>query len=882
MSIFKLEDGTCYFNVIIKDEKGQIKYDLSKIRLVDTQVEVLAFRMVYTAGIALPVYEIIMTSSVKQSLELFNQTNTIEIHYGSSPDKKDVFICDTVGHNIKKSPQEDIFVLNWGGVVKRGKLSASFLEAEQTGVYGASTSANPKTHAIVEAWKELAGTPLIAGDILEHAAIANAYKVPHQTSQNAINDMFLHIDLRPSFPLACIDKDGQLVIRDFQKIKEAGPVATFAPALHGVLGQRQRAVKIIPYVGNPTPVSFKPFVNRACGYTQINIKDAETGKYSTLATDVEGQVLKQGSKKRSSFFNKLFKRKNAGDSGVQKNKLASTQSNEARPGSHVKTTAQTKFTGAGVTKDYHAIELHNKNNLINMSAVQLQLRVEGTYLNDVHVLDIVDVQTGIRTDKISGYWLVEAIEQGFVDDHTSNIVYLCRDNFNDVENMAASTFSDVMADWLSISPDDKAEITTMVRGARKALTVCKSTLDRTYLQEFQAHLIGMKRSALANFNLFGPQININDAQSTVMSLKNNGAALANKAIRSFIKDPYATFFYNVILGDSNVMGLFMMILSTILGGELYGAFSELFADLRNFDLFLGNYNETLKYASQESQPNYAALIIAGVLTYQESPTGELVPIVLNTNSSTPMRATAMARNLTEDARIDLKDAIVAKISDNIPEEVDIPIPNIVLTDSEYLMSEEKLTDVIVDRILDDLISRGYVYDSDLIDNATTQSTIITASGKEISYDTAKATMLSSAKLKDMLLGKSNFDAGSVSKINAAIGSEIKIRHWGTFITYDDLTSFNINAGYVDKYKTVNATKVFSCNGGQRIYVALPASEVGTKFYINSIRSTEMEVNIMEVEDLGYYDTKGNPIPYIIYYTTEDFDTSSLTLEMRKN
>ena len=65
-------------------------------------------------------------------------------------------------------------------------------------------------------------------------------------------------------------------------------------------------------------------------------------------------------------------------------------------------------------------------------------------------------------------------------------------------------------------------------------------------------------------------------------------------------------------------------------------------------------------------------------------------------------------------------------------------------------------------------------------------------------------------------------------------------------------------------------------------MALPASEVGTKFYINSERSLEMENNIMEVDDLGYTDAKGRPIPYIIYYTTEDFDTSNLTLEMRKS
>ena len=916
-TIFKLEDGSCYFNILIKDEKGQVKYDLSKVRWVDQNVEVLAFRMVYTAGIALPIYEIIMTSSVKSSLELFNQSNTVEIYYGTSPEKKDTFECDTVGHNIKQDPQGEKFVLNWGGVVKKNKLNSKFLEAEKTGtfeqtnVYSASSSAvkewksnpeeevplNPEKYAIAKAWQEFAGTPLIGGSVMEYEQAAHAYNVPHITAQNAINDMLLHIDMRPSFPLAAIDKDGRLIIKDFQKdLKGKPPVATFQPARYGALGRKQRATKVIPYIGNPQPISFKTYVNRVGGYTQVNMKDSVTGESNTLAVDIEGQTVKPWiiartktffsnniSGKIGNLINKVKKNKAVG-SKIQTNTLATTQANEARVGSHVKTTAQTRVVNENNTVDYHEVELHNKYNLINMSAVQIQLRVEGTYLNEIHVLDMVNVETGIRHDKINGYWIVEAIEQGFVDGKSANIVYLCRDNLNDVEGTKASTFAEMVQATLGLSASDKATLTTMVKDARRALVVCQGVLDKTYIQEFQAHLIGMRNSALSNFNLFDTGINLTSAQSTVLSLKNNGAMLANKAIRSFIKDPYATFFYNKLLGDSNLMGLFMMILSSILGGDLYNSFSNLFSDLRNFDYFLDNYNTTLKTASQESQPNYAAAIIAGLLTYQESPTGELIPIVFDTNNTKLMRIPPMSASsiLTDEAKTELRDSIISEIVENIPDSVDIPIPEISLTDSEAVLSREEVTEVIVDSIADDLIARGYVYDSDLIDNATTQGTIVIPDGSTISYDTAKATMLSSATLKDILFGKRTFDAASVNKITRYIGTEIKVRHWGTFLTFNDLTSFNINAGYVDKYKTVNCTKVFSCNGGMRIYVALPASEVGTKFYINSERSLEMENNIMEVDDLGYTDAKGRPIPYIIYYTTEDFDTSNLTLEMRKS
>ena len=317
-SIFKLEDGSCYFNVIIRDEKGQIKYDLSKSRVKDSNVEVLAFRMVYTAGIALPIYEIIMTASAPKDnktseLEMFNQSNTIEIYYGTSPEKKDIFTCDTVGHHIKKDAQGEKLILNWGGVVKKNKLDSRFLEAEKTGtfeqtnVYGASSSAvkewksnpeeevplNPEKYAIAKAWQEFAGTPLIGGSVMEYSQLEHSYNVPHITSQNAINDMLLHIDCRPSFPLATINKDGRLIIKDFQKdLKEAGPKAIFQPARYGALGRKQKATKVIPYVGNPQPVSFKTYVNRAAGYTQVNLKDTTTGEIN-ISKGERLSVLKQ-------------------------------------------------------------------------------------------------------------------------------------------------------------------------------------------------------------------------------------------------------------------------------------------------------------------------------------------------------------------------------------------------------------------------------------------------------------------------------------------------------------------------------------------------------------------------------------------------------------
>ena len=94
----------------------------------------------------------------------------------------------------------------------------------------------------------------------------------------------------------------------------------------------------------------------------------------------------------------------------------------------------------------------------------------------------------------------------------------------------------------------------------------------------------------------------------------------------------------------------------------------------------------------------------------------------------------------------------------------------------------------------------------------------------------------------------------------------------------ELLGFIITQGFSDKYRTVNCTKRISAKAGKRIFVALPASEKAVKFYINSER---VIMNEMELEDIGYFTSAGKPIPYTIYYTTDGYNSNSVTLELRK-
>ena len=196
------------------------------------------------------------------------------------------------------------------------------------------------------------------------------------------------------------------------------------------------------------------------------------------------------------------------------------------------------------------------------------------------------------------------------------------------------------------------------------------------------------------------------------------------------------------------------------------------------------------------------------------------------------------------------------------------------------MPRDEIKEIIVDEVVKDLIEKCYVYDSEVVDNAPESSIIkvLKSDGTVISATEAKKTMLSSKDLKKMLMGEVLFDSVAATKIKKTIGEELKIRHWGTFTSEDDLLSWLITQGFMDKYRTVNATKRMSVRSGKRIFIALPASEKRVKFYINSER---VIMNELEMDEIGYFTPNNKPIPYIIYYTTEGYNANNVLVEMRK-
>lgn len=828
---------------------------LSEDFVKQNSIEIFAFRIALTAGFALPLFSMIMGSTNLAYLNKFKEINTAKVYVGTGPNELECFEWEIVGRDIKPSPDENQFILHTGGPFNKGNLNSMFLKNHADGYYKGTA-----LKCLTKAWKEEIKTK-VDSNIGRTKDISRKYRRNRMTQNYYYVDMMTHIDIRPSFPLATIDKGCNLVLRDFQKLKEKGYVHEFTyarnPMPNKTNAKLEHNVDIIPYVGQPKAVSYKTFANRFCGYKQLTGMNTDTGKMSTIAVSMMND-----------------------EEGWSLNTLADTKTNEHSLVEHNFGDSQGINISEDTPEGYWATAMHNKEHSANMSSVQVQLRIDGKYLPNVKVLDLVKLST-LKDTKIAGLYLIEALEIGFtMGTPFTTVVYLCRDNFNDVENSKSRTNEFKLLDTkgLKISPSKKASIINAIRSSRRGLIHARNILDKTYANEWCRHLISMKTATVTNFWIFGNSVDLQDKMSIATSLRNTGSILLNKAVNKFVAPPFSYTLFNGLTGNATLQNLFFSIISAVLGADLYDEFNGLVGDLIMFDQFLDNYTTTLSKSanktaisdSGKTQPESKAL--QEYVSFTESYDGTI--------NYTKEPSTIMDTSMNIEDKKQIVTNIVEEINDVIPDTVDIPIVDVTLEDSEAIMPRDEIKEIIVDEIVEDLTEKCYVYDSEVVDNAPESSTIkiLKPDGTVISATEAKKTMLSSKDLKKMLMGEVLFDSVAATKIKKTIGEELKIRHWGTFTSEDDLLSWIITQGFMDKYRTVNATKRMSVRSGKRIFIALPASEKRVKFYINSER---VIMNELEMDEIGYFTPNNKPIPYIIYYTTEGYNANNVLVEMRK-
>ena len=189
--------------------------------------------------------------------------------------------------------------------------------------------------------------------------------------------------------------------------------------------------------------------------------------------------------------------------------------------------------------------------------------------------------------------------------------------------------------------------------------------------------------------------------------------------------------------------------------------------------------------------------------------------------------------------------IIEEVLNNV-QELDLPVPLIDLTESQKLMDDVKIKDIIVDSIINNLDTLGYL--------------------DSVSKD----------DFKQILLGNLLLDTTTVEVIVNNINNVLYTKYWGCFSNLDDLTDHNIRQSYTDVFRTLDCTKIIDARGGKKIFFVLPSILKGFDFYVNGQKTELQNASV----DLLLFDEFNRKIPYTLYYTEDGYNSASVVVEIR--
>ena len=201
----------------------------------------------------------------------------------------------------------------------------------------------------------------------------------------------------------------------------------------------------------------------------------------------------------------------------------------------------------------------------------------------------------------------------------------------------------------------------------------------------------MKTATVTNFWIFGNSVDLQDKISRATSLRNTGSILLNKAVNKFVAPPFSYTLFNGLTGNATLQNLFFSIISAVLGADLYDEFNGLVGDLIMFDQFLDNYTTTLSKSanrtavsdSGKTQPESEAL--QEYVSFTESSDGTI------NYTKEPNADMDTSMNIEDKKQIVTN--IVEEINDIIPDNVDIPIVDVTLEDSEAIMPRDEIKEI---------------------------------------------------------------------------------------------------------------------------------------------------------------------------------------------
>ena len=661
-----------YFDIQIENYKGFLTYH-----------DLLHFEMIETSGLEVPTVELLFVTNSVKVKDMVKEANTFKVLMGENNADYDTFDVQILERDVK-----DHQIGSYSCYVKGFTGDKRFLtDKVQTSINSDPIEGMAK---ICNTYAATYGTPLSLDlNIESNISIQNQkmnWIAMDESYRQLLVDMWLHLDLSPSFPLAAISRYNTVILKDFNTIISNKIDWNFSQTPVPI----QNTINTL-FFTNPFMVdNYTETYDIYAGYGKVvNIRDIETGDYKVHVhepTNLLGassvlDISKGGSRTLNGFKK-----------------------------------------SSNVTPNYYYTYMYNAAKLLAMSNICGYSDFPNVYNRNLNLLDLVNVilPDTEQGKALSGKYLVHTIVYSF--SATTQFVtraYISRDCNNHVENNIVKVNTGI-----KIPASTQENMLQNIKLTRALLAGTRSYVDGTLFEQTLYYFSNLKTNLLRSFSIAGTTIDLNSQTTIMSSFSNLGRSIFFKLLSQYVPSNVQYLFQSQDWGKNiNLVNLLNSTIAQYAPPEIAGLYSDLLLTLNDI-----NYN---LQGLQES-----AIAASGVGT-----------VMLLSSSSVN---SAKINNITN------------SMLNNV-QALNIPIPVMNLTQSQQLLNNNDLRNLIATNIIDSLQMKGYLKDFDT--------------------DPSSISKLSLNYFKKILLGNVIIDDAIIDKIatNAnGISSLLHTRYWGTF------------------------------------------------------------------------------------------------------
>ena len=828
-----MQVGNVYLEIKVKgsNREGIVTFDMLK-----------KFEMVETAGTSLPYICFAFATFDKGLADLFIENNQVIVSIGETKEKADSFNIYSVVNSRDTDPSNNAWTVYYGGFIGN---NAFMMNKGICQDYPGNSLMVAK-----EIVKNYAGgKPEIDTDIEKTNENQVLWRQLYTTSNVFLVDTLLHMDIQPSFPLFTFDKFGVFHLRDFNKLIAKEPQWVFTPAPANGDNEFQ-------YLNNFNVESFKTSYNLYSGYNK--------------STEIYGSV--SGMPEYIVDDNTPI--------------LASTKEAEKLPsGNRI---ALNKIQSDNVHHTYMEAYAHNTNCLMSLSSMLGAVKILG-YHRDFKPTDLAFVKMDGNSQSdmsIEGKYLIDTVVTRVecgpsgTPEYIDTLVYVTRDNNNNVENFVAEKKKKV-----NVTKKAMQQLANAVSQARIALAAAAQIFDGTFTRAAMTFLTASKVNILRMFSISGNMMDFTSQAYFLQSLLFQGNTLMNILMNMIFPSSISLMLRDFMIEEPSKRNLVSKYIMENVPFELQGLVSDV------ADALMGVQSSLNSIAAEN---NITAREIPSVLR-EELPYNQI------------------ENRLNE----------ILEEFENNTTGLDIPFPIVELTEEQELLPIADLRDLVATETIANLTDLGYMegvdtakfeeilegktpIDFDIINQINENA------GNKFNYRYwgtygAANNALYAWSVEDNIVYTKSAELTVYSRLYNAdaspyMGTNFKLESENEkyFITFTDimgetfiaerneqedvnsdalvqLTDFYIKKGYKDRYRTIPCTKLISATRNARLYFACPQSEENLRFYINSKRVLLKSFTI----DLGFRTTTGVKILYNVYYTETGYNSNSTMLEIRQ-